>query len=183
MLKNSNKTYGSIAKTFHWLIGLTVIGLLIAGFLMGGIDPSPLKFQVYNWHKSIGFLIFWLAALRLIWRFFNKQPDLLSSKKWERVLAHTVHVLLYVCLFLQPLSGWLMSSADTYPDPLVFGFDLPQIIEADQATKRLFSQIHFYTAWALVGFISMHFLGAMKHHFIDRDATLRRMLPFTKANK
>ena len=183
MLKNSNKTYGSVAKTFHWLIGLTVIGLLIAGFLMGGIDPSPLKFQVYNWHKSIGFLIFWLVAFRLIWRFFNTQPALLSTKKWERTMAHTVHFLLYVCLFLQPLSGWLMSSADTYPDPLIYGFDLPQIIEPSKSVKGLFHEVHFYTAWALVAFITMHFLGAMKHHFVDKDSTLRRMLPFARTEK
>ncbi len=179
-LKNTKAAYGSGAKFFHWLIALFIIGMLAMGFIMHEMDASPLKFKVYNWHKSIGFLVIWLVALRLAWRLFNAQPDMLSKKAWEVRLAKVTHFLLYAGIFLMPMSGWLMSSADTYPDPLVYGIDLPQIIEPDKGIKSLFSAIHFYTAWSLVGLISLHFAGALKHHFVEKDRTLLRMLPFTK---
>ena len=179
-LKNTRERYGSVAKVFHWIIALLIIGMLAAGFIMHEMDPAPLKFKIYNWHKSIGFIILWLVGLRLVWRFYNVQPRLLSQKKWEIKLAQITHFLLYVCLFLMPMSGWLMSSADTYPDPLVYGINLPQIVQPDESFKRAFSAIHFYTAWTLVGLIVLHFAGAIKHHFVEKDRTLLRMLPFTK---
>lgn len=178
-IKNTLENYGSVSKFFHWLIGLLVIGMIIAGLIMHDIEPAALKFKVYNWHKSIGFLLIWLVAIRLVWRFYNVQPRMLGLKKWEINLAKITHFFLYVCIFLMPLSGWIMSSADTYPDPLVYGIDLPQIVAPDKEVKHLFHEVHEYTAWALIGLITLHFAGAMKHHFVNKDRTLLRMLPFT----
>lgn len=181
-VKNTRESYGSIAKSFHWLIAVIVIGMLAVGLYMDSMDASPLKFKLYGWHKSIGFILIWLVALRLAWRLYNVQPaPHANHKPWERVLARIIHFLLYAGIILMPMSGWLMSSADSIPDPLVYGIDLPQIIEPNQDLKRLFGRIHYYTGWGLIGLIALHFSGAMKHHIIDKDSTLRRMLPFGKA--
>jgi len=182
-VKNTKNTWGSIAKSFHWIIALLVIGLLGVGLYMGGMENSPLKFQVYTVHKSLGFLVLWLVALRLVWKFYTRAPDLISAHKWERALAHGTHFLLYVCLILQPLSGWIMSSASGRASPLIYGFDLPQIVDPDLSIGGLFHDIHEITGYVLLALVSLHFAGALKHHFIDRDETLRRMLPFTNNNK
>ena len=137
-LKNTKTSYGYGAKFFHWLIALLVIGLLAAGLYMDAMDASPLKFKIYNWHKSLGFMVLWLVALRLIWKFFNSQPDLISPHRWERLTARGVHFLLYICLFLQPLSGWLMSSADSQR---IFGRWAACIENAHATARKVRSRI------------------------------------------
>tara|TARA_B100000686_G_C16781374_1_gene972131 strand:- start:1649 stop:2203 length:555 start_codon:yes stop_codon:yes gene_type:complete len=179
--QNTENSYGSVAKFFHWTIALIVIALLAVGLYMGGMENSPLKFQVYGIHKSFGFLVLWLVGLRLAWKFYNEAPELLSKKRWERNLARLTHFLLYVCLVLQPLSGWIMSSASGRASPLIFGFDLPAIVQPDRDIGGLFHEVHEYTGFILIGLIALHFAGAIKHHFVDGDQTLLRMLPFGSA--
>ncbi|MGM0422736.1 MAG: cytochrome b, partial [Pseudomonadota bacterium] len=172
-LRNTSTYYGSLAKLFHWTIALLIIGMLGVGFYMHGLDPTPFKFKIYTWHKSIGLLVLALVVLRLVWRLINPSPALLKAqmKTWEIKLAHLTHFLLYLCLFLMPLSGWLMASADSNPDPTIYGFAMPQLIDADKRLAGWFFQIHFITAWTLIGLIVLHVAGAFKHHFVNKDRT------------
>lgn len=176
MLKNSGLYYGSVAKSFHWIIAILIIGLLAVGMIMHEMDPSPLKFKIYGLHKATGITVLALAFLRLSWRMFTPRVEAMSShEKWERVLAKVAHLLLCAAMFVMPLSGWVMSSAGGHP-VMFFGlFEVPPIVGANKELGRLASEVHEISAYALIGLIALHILGAIKHHVLDEDSTLQRM--------
>ena len=176
-MKNTENSYGSAAKGFHWIIGLLMIGLVILGLTMGDFE-APFKFKLYGWHKALGIIVLGLAALRLIWRFINVQPKSIPTHKpWERILAHTAHWALYASMFIMPLSGWAMSSAGGHAVSLFGWVTLPPLVEKSKELGGIFHEIHEYAGFTLIALIILHAVGAIKHHFIDRDDTLRRMLP------
>lgn len=179
--KNTAERFGAVAKGFHWLIAVAVIGLIAVGLYMEGLDPAPFKFSLYFWHKSIGITVLALAAVRLLWRFTNTHPATLAThQKWEKTLAKIIHPLLYVCLFAMPLSGWAMSSAKGFSVSVFGWFTLPNIVGENKELGGLLREAHEYIAWVLIACIILHFAGALKHHLVDKDSTLRRMLPFGK---
>ncbi|HEY1097143.1 MAG TPA: cytochrome b/b6 domain-containing protein [Alphaproteobacteria bacterium] len=182
MLRNTLSNFGTIAKTFHWVMALMIIGLLGLGLYMTRLDLSPQMFKLYGLHKSFGITVLVLAALRVLWRLSNVHPlPLATHQPSEKILARIAHFLLYVAIFLMPLSGWIMSSAKGFSVSVFGWFTLPNLFKPDEAVAHLFAEIHEYSAYALIILIGLHAAGALKHHMIDRDDTLRRMFPFTKA--
>lgn len=176
MFKNSQKTYGIISKSFHWSMALIVFGLLGVGFYFDEISYGASQFQLLSLHKSFGLLILWMVALRLVWNRLSKKPRALSShQKWERVLAKITHIFLYCALIGIPLSGWIMSLSGGYPVSF-FEIPLPSFIDKNADLNALSWQIHQIMAYALVIAIALHAAGAFKHHFIDNDNTLKRMI-------
>lgn len=175
-IRNTSDSFGAVHKLLHALVALLVIALICVGLYMGEMEFSPDKLKIYALHKSFGICVLTLAALRVAWRLANPRPAMLGPEvKWERALAHTVHVFLYVAMFAMPLSGWLMSSAKGF-SVSVFGlFTLPDMIAPNEDLGELFEEIHEITAWCLIAAIALHAGGALKHHFIYRDATLKRM--------
>lgn len=97
---------------------------------------------------------------------------------WERLLSKVIHALLYTGLLVMPMSGWMMSSAADFPAAF-FGYEMPDLIAKDEASARLLRNVHGWGAVILIAALSLHTVGAFKHHFIDKDATLQRM---TRAN-
>lgn len=183
--RNRQDRFGAVHKGLHWTIALLVIGMIGLGLYMTRIDPpTPRMFGLYALHKSIGVTILALAALRLLWRSFNLRPlPLPSHAQWERVLATLTHALLYLSLLLMPLSGWVMSSAKGF-SVSVFGlFTLPDFVRPDDGLAELMVRIHVVTAYALIVLIFLHVAGAVKHHLIDRDDTLLRMMPFGRLRR
>ena len=176
--RNTDERYGAVAKSFHWLIALLVIVMICVGLYMTGLDISPQKLQLYALHKSIGVTILFLVALRLLWRLTNGVPiPLPNHKKWEKQLARVIHGLLYTALLAMPLSGWIMSSAKGFSVSVFALFTLPDLIRPDDRIAKLAVEFHELAAYTLIGMVALHVAGAMKHHLIDRDDTLRRMLP------
>ncbi len=178
--RNTTTRYGVVAQGFHWVVGLCVIGLLIVGLLMTKMEPGPDMFKIYALHKSVGITVLTLAVLRLIWKLSNPKPHSLPThQKWERFLAHLTHIFLYFAIIGMPLSGWIMSSAKGFPVNLfgIEGLTLPDLVSPSKEIGKLANQFHELTAYALIAAIGLHFAGAMKHHFIDKDGTLRRMIP------
>lgn len=174
-LSNTEDEYGIIAKAFHWLIAVLIIGLIPVGLFMTGMENSPLKFEIYALHKSFGLLVFFLGVGRLVWRFISPPPDHLETHaSWERTLAAAAHFWLYVCIIGMPLSGWLMSSAAEFPVPF-FGINLPYLIGKDQDLAEFFGEAHEILAYTLLFILALHAAGALKHHIIDKDDTLQRM--------
>lgn len=178
MLQDSKTSYGTITKTFHWLMALLVISLLCVGFWMTTMmEPSPDMFVLYKWHKQIGIIVLILAAARIVWRLTNTIPDILGpSKKWEIGLARAVHVIFFISFLTMPLAGWFMSSAKGFSVSF-FGYTLPNFIGEDKAVADFLGAFHYYNACVLVGAIALHFGGVLKHVFVYKDGTLRRMLP------
>lgn len=171
--------YGAIAIGLHWLMALLVIGLLGVGTWMTELATSPLKIQVYTWHKWIGLSVLALAVLRLAWRASHRAPPLPTTMpRWQRLGAHSSHVAMYLLLFAMPLSGWLQNSAAGFPLTWFGLFKVPALIVRDKAAFAYWQDVHELLAYSLMIIIALHFAAALKHHFIDRDQVLVRMLPW-----
>ena len=168
--------YSLVARLLHWVVALFIFVLLCVGFYMTGLPVSPDKINVYMMHKSFGILVLLLVILRLGWRFLVPPPEALDAHQaWEKILAKGVHVLLYAALIAMPLSGWAMSSAGGFPAHFFGLFELPHLTAKNEAIFDLTRGVHGLLAWVILGLVALHAAGAFKHHFIDRDATLRRM--------
>jgi cytochrome b561 len=153
-----------------------MLGMLLLGLYMGSIDPSPFKFSLYTWHKSFGTLVLMLALLRLSWRFINIAPaHLPNHQQWEVTLAKIAHVLLYILMIAMPLSGWIMSSAGEFHYAFFGLFEMPMIVPKNENLMNIAREAHEIQAYVLMGIIGLHAAGAFKHHFIDKDETLKRM--------
>lgn len=175
-LKNTREEFGLVARVFHWAVGVLVLILLSVGFLMTGLAFSPVKLTIYMLHKSFGITVLILMIGRVLWRGISPRPDALPTHaKWEDILAKIVHFGLYVCLFVMPLSGWLMSSAGGFPATFFGLFSLPVLVAKSEPLFELTRNFHTYTAYTILWLLALHFGGAFKHHFIDRDITLKRM--------
>ena len=174
-LKNSTDRFGLVSILFHWIMAVIVISLLMVGLYMVSLPASPEKQNLYGLHKAFGLLILALTLPRLVWRFVNVVPSL-SLPRWERLSALFVHYAFYVFLIAMPLSGWLLSSAAGYA-PSFFGlFDLPLLIKPNDALRPIFQTIHAWTGYGLIATICLHTAAAFKHHFIDKDSILKRMI-------
>lgn len=180
-LKNSPEKYGAVTKAFHWLTGITVICLLGIGLYMVRAEKGPALFQIYGLHKSFGILVLTATFFRVLWHVYSKKPSLVDGMAaWERAAAHAGHFFLYICMLGMPLSGWLMSSAFGRSVKFFGLVQLPDLVQPNPALAETLSDIHEYLAYALIGMIVLHAAAALKHHFISKDATLKRMLPFGK---
>ena len=176
--KNTRTGYGLVAISLHWVVALTVIGLAILGLWMVDLSYySPWYRSAPFWHKSIGLALFAVMLFRLLWRWANPSPaHLPNHQRWELNLAGIVHVLLYLLLFVIVISGYLISTA-TGQGISVFGwFDVPALVSGLPSQADRAGAVHYWVAIGVLGLAALHALGALKHHFIDRDDTLRRML-------
>lgn len=175
--KNTQDRYGVVTKTFHWVIALDMICVMLAGVYLAEFASKTTALHYFPYHKEFGMLVLFLAVPRLLWRLATISPDFVASlKPWEKRTARVIHALLYFCMIFMPLSGWIFSSAAGRPVDF-FGITLPNIAQ-DKATGHLFHEAHEVVGWALFGIVGLHVAGALKHHFIDHDITLKRMLPF-----
>ena len=183
--RNSKTHYGSLAKLFHWLtvlLVLTAIGLGVYGNY--GINPETEAgitqlAVVFSLHKTVGITTFIVAVLRILWALNNVKPGLLNADhKMQAMTAEVVHWLLYISLVFVPLSGWIHHAAASGFAPILWplGQSLP-LVPKSEAVSEFFASWHFIFTKVLLISILLHFLGALKHHIIDKDSTLRRMLP------
>lgn len=184
-LRNTADGWGWLARGLHWSVSLIIIGLLGLGFYMANFVTDVFEqFNLVQIHKSWGFTVFVLVLLRMIWRFMNPTPPLPDAMgKRDRILAHGGHLALYALMIAMPLSGWLMSSASTLQElygikNMVFGlFAMPDpFVPGSSELEETFATIHYFCALALTGVVLAHIGAALKHHFVDKDNILRRMI-------
>lgn len=166
--------------SLHWTAGAIILALLPLGWVMvyGGLD-SAATFDLYQWHKSFGFAALALTALRLVARLVGSSPPEPASPRWERRLAASTQGSLYVLTICAILSGWLVVSTSPLPVPTRF-FDLfviPDIARPDPSHFADAVLAHKLAAWAIAALVVLHVAGALKHHFVDGDDVLKRMLP------
>ncbi len=185
MNSNAPTRYGTVAMTLHWLIALAIVGMLIVGKYMADLpNTDPNKFALFQLHKSFGITILTLTVLRIGWRLTHPVPALPPGMPaWQRWGAHISHYGLYALMLAIPLSGWAMVSASTLGIPtLLFGaVELPSLpITPDRETHEALEETHELLGNIMIGLLILHVVAALKHHFVDRDTVLRRMLPFTK---
>lgn len=176
-LKNTLTRYGAVAQSFHWIIVVLIITQFVLAKRAEGLAPLA-KIGVLTTHKSIGITILGLALLRLAWRLFNPVPPLPpGAPRWQDRAAHVSHFLLYALLFITPVLGWLMSSARAFSVSWFGLVTLPDFIEPNRATYERLHDAHEAMALTLAAIALVHIAAALKHHFVDRDDVLRRMLP------
>lgn len=165
-------------RGLHWITALTVIGLFAMGLWMRDLDYyDPWYHKAPFWHKSVGLLLAAIVIVRLGLRFKQGHPPPLASHQhWEKVLARITHVALYLLLFCAFISGYLISTADNRPAPFFDLFEIPALFTAFEHQEDIAGEIHEICVWSLIVLAGLHALAAIKHHVIDRDGTLRRML-------
>jgi cytochrome b561 len=177
-LRNTKREYGSVAILLHWIMAVFIITLIALGLYMVDLPKGLAKLKFIGWHKELGILVLGLAILRASWRLSNVTPLLLSYlPTWEAVSARLVHWTFYLLMIILPLTGWMMSSAAGLPVSFFGLFVLPDLVSPNAQGRILFQQIHIWLAYAMIGLIILHVAAAFKHHFINKDNIMRRMLP------
>jgi cytochrome b561 len=177
-MRNSPSGYGTIAIALHWLVAVTVVCLFLLGLWMVDLTYyDPWYRRAPDIHKGVGILLFLTMLVRLGWRFGNTVPrDEPSMSAWERLAAHTTHRMLYLLLFALMISGYLISTADGRPIQVLGLFSVPALVTGIPDQADVAGKVHWYLAITVVCLASVHALAALKHHFLDKDRTLRRML-------
>ncbi len=180
-LKNTEMKYGPIAQLFHWVIVVLVVTQFVLALRADGLPRGPALVHTLALHKSVGITIFALAILRLTWRWLNPVPRMPpSSPRWQHVAARISHIALYSLLLIMPLFGWLMSSARNFPVSWFGVATLPDLIGPSEQAFDFFHEGHKLLAKVLFVLALLHIAAALKHHFIDRDDVLLRMLPWNR---
>jgi len=176
--QNSRNAYGLLSIMLHWLVAVCVFGMFGLGLWMVDLDYYSSWYQAApDLHKSIGLCLLALMVLRLLWRTLSPPPlPLASHDKRTQQASKTAHWLLYAGLFALMLSGYLISTADGRGISVFGLFSVPASLTSIPDQEDIAGVIHEWLAWALVILAGLHALAALKHHFIDRDVTLLRML-------
>ncbi len=179
-----NARYTKTAKGLHWLMAVLFFGMLGLGFYMQGLPLSPDKLKLYSWHKWVGVTVFLLALFRIAWRVTHQPPALPSSMpRLMQIAAHAGHHMLYMLMFLIPLSGWLMSSAKGFQTVWFGILPIPDLIEKNKLLGDLLQTVHVSLNYLFIAVLIGHIGAALKHHFIDKDDILTRMLPGSGKDK
>ena len=179
MLKNTKESFGFISKTLHWLMAVLLIGLFAVGLYMTELDYYDSLYHTLPWwHKSIGLSVMALLIFRFIWKRSQADPaPLKTHKKWEVFLAHLIQRLFYGFILLIGISGYFISTAKGKGIEFFNFFEVPAITQAlEEDSADLIGEIHEILAITLIVLAVLHALAALKHHFIDKDETLLRMI-------
>lgn len=176
--------YSKVAIAFHWAIALMIIGLIVFGILMTNPD-TPNRFTLYQLHKSFGVMVLILSVLRLFWRIRHKPPSLPEGmKSWEIAAAKLTHIAFYLIMIGMPLLGWAMVSASPLPIPTELFWTVPwpdmPLIPESKDLEDVFKMLHENIGKLTIALIVLHIGAALKHHFVNKDMVLARMLPWTK---
>jgi cytochrome b561 len=181
MTPASAERYTPAAIAFHWILAALIIANIAFGLYTVDLPLSPQKLRYFSWHKWTGVTIFLLAAARLLWRLSHPAPALPATMKpWERRAAHAAHILLYVLFFAAPLTGWLFSSAAGFQTVYLGLLPIPDLLAKNEALADILKVTHHWVNYTLAAVIVLHSAAALKHHFVDRDEVLARMLPFVR---
>jgi cytochrome b561 len=175
--------YSRVAIAFHWLLAVLIMLNYAGAWYADGL-PKAEKMQVMGNHKAFGITILILSVLRIVWALAHRAPPLAETlKAWEVALARVVHGLIYFLTIAIPAAGWAMHSAATGGMPVSFFglFSYPGLPMAqDKANMGLFFDLHGLLATLLLALMGLHVIAALKHQFLDRDNSMRRILPWGK---
>ncbi len=174
-----NAPYTRTAISLHWLAAVLLFVGFGLGLYMVPLPISPAKLKYYAWHKWLGITVFLLFWLRLAWRHWHPPPALLATG-WQRSAARLGHALLYALMLLTPMTGWLYSSSAGVSTVYLGLVPLPDLIGRESGLKEPMKMVHYACAMSMAALVLVHVLAAFKHHWINRDQTLRRMLRWSR---
>lgn len=176
MLKNSAYGYGWMSILIHWLSAVAVFGMFALGWWMLTLTYYDEWYRLGPWwHKSIGILLLFLTLFRLAWKILNPTP-ILEGTAVEKLAAKLGHVLIYLLLFVIMISGYMISTADGSSISVFDWFEIPGYALGIERQEEIAGDIHWYAAVSLIVFAVGHAVMALKHHFINKDMTLKKMI-------
>jgi cytochrome b561 len=175
MWRNTTEKWGMTSKLLHWLMALLIMALVALGWCAKVWEISPLKLDLFVWHKSLGIVALVLVVVRLCWRLRGPVPAVKNIIFLEQLVARCVHFGLYVVMIIMPLSGWVITSAAHIPVKLFWLIPLPFIVEQNKALADLSKQIHWVCMVMLVILLCLHIAAAIKHHVFNKDDILKKM--------
>jgi cytochrome b561 len=188
-LTSSERRYGVVAMSLHWLIAFAIIGNFGLGLYMHELPLAKREtIELFQFHKSIGLTVLALSVLRLLWRLVNPVPALPEGLPgWERAAARASHVLLYFLMIAIPLAGWIMVSLSPLELPTYWFkmFEVPHLPVSGLRSavwEDAFKVIHAYLAFAIAGLAVLHVMAALRHHLILKNDVLKRMIPGTRVS-
>jgi cytochrome b561 len=175
----SKKKYGGTAILLHWLVALLIIGAFTLGLVMVDIPGlTPTKLKYFSWHKWAGVTVLALACIRLLWRLSHPIPPYsYDMPRWQISAAHLLHLLLYVLIFAVPLTGYFYTLSAGVPVVYFGVIPLPVLIAPNPELKAVLKLAHYVLNMTMLACVIVHVAAALKHHFVDRDDVLKRMLP------
>jgi cytochrome b561 len=178
MTRNTTSSWGSVSRWFHWILAVTILGMLAYGWWMNHIPARADRFFYRSIHADIGYAVLLLMVIRLIWRCVNPTPALpADTPRWERIAARVSHGALYVVTIVVAMLGWAHSGARTPNYSDWFGlFHVPQITSPDKAAAAAYEDRHIWSAYVLLALIVLHIAAAAWHHFVKRDRVTARMI-------
>ena len=173
----NSREIGLMTRLLHWTIAALLVSSFAAAWAFNFLEPGPVAAFLVLFHQSIGLVLLVLMLVRFAWRVTHPLPSLPGSvPHWEKLAAFTVQAALYAALLAMPLIGWLGSNAqgDTVD---IFGlWTLPDLVDANKNLADELFSVHGMLSWVVIIMIAMHIAGALRHHFIKRDAVLVAML-------
>ncbi|WP_277253248.1 cytochrome b [Neptunomonas phycophila] len=177
-LTNQTDTYGWGAIALHWIVALAVIGMYPLGWYIDTLTYYDPEYRtIPHIHKSIGLILAAVVGIRIVWRLVNKTPSAIATHSpLVRLGAHAAHIALYALILTVLASGYLISTADGRGIEVFNWFMVPAIPELIEHQEDIAGSVHWYAATSLVILAGLHAVAALKHHFIDKDETLNRML-------
>jgi len=168
--------YNPIAKVIHWLSALAVFTLFVVGYWMVDLNYYSEWYKIApHWHKSIGLVLLAVTLFRIVWKLTHSSPEI-EGASWEKFSAKIAHTLLYILLIAVFISGYLISTADGRGIEVFNWFTLPGLGSFFENQEDIAGEVHFYLTYSLIGLALLHALAALKHHFINKDNTLKKML-------
>ena len=181
MSRHDSLKYTSRAIALHWLLALLILCLMTVGFTMTDLPKGPdsPRGMVFNWHKTFGMIAGLLILYRYWWRSKNPPPILPPEvPQWEVRLANVSHRLLYACMFIMPISGYLGSNFHPkgYGVKLFNAIELPAWGWPSEELYAIFNTTHKTVAVALAALITLHIVAAFKH-LVSGSDVFRRMVP------
>lgn len=187
-LRNTATSYGSVARTLHWLTALIILGNIPVGLIANRMPFATgaelaAKAQLFSIHKTLGVAVFLVALVRILWAITQPRPEPVHpNRTWETRAAELVHWALYISLVAVPVTGWVQHAATDGFAPILWplGQDLP-FVPTSETVAATAAAMHWLFTKILVAAILLHIAGALKHAVIDRDGTVARMVRGTAA--
>jgi cytochrome b561 len=169
--------YSLWARVFHWVIAALVLTMIPIGIVMANVDLGPAGDRLYDIHRSIGVIVLPLAVIRLIYRWQNPPPPLPDDiPAAQQIAAHATHWGLYALLIIQPIIGWIATSAYRAPITVFWLFQVPPIWPVDQPFSEAMFKVHRNLGFLMAALLCAHIGAALYHHVVRKDRVLMRMV-------
>lgn len=178
MFRSSKSEYGIVTRLLHWLVAILIIGLVGLGWWMVDLSYYDRWYnRALDLHKALGISVLALATLKIAWVIADGKPGFPETMKpWERTAATAVHHLFYLLMLLIPVTGYLISTSAGDGISMFGWFEVPAVMPVGDTVRDIAIELHYWLAYGTAALAAGHAAAAVKHQWIDRDGTLRRMI-------